>query len=90
MARGGQLLTEGVELGAGGERAEPEQVGALFEGGALGEFVDINSTIGEDAGIAVNPTDAGRRSDDAFKTLCGQNSRHADVSLGDFDSFFIT
>ena len=48
-AGGGELLAELGEFGGGGQLAEPEQVGGLFEGGALGELVDVDAAIGEDA-----------------------------------------
>ena len=41
----------------GGQLAEPEQIGGLFEGGLAGELVDIDATIGEDAGLSVDEAD---------------------------------
>ena len=52
-------MVKSAELGGGGELAEPEEVGGLFEGGALGELVDVDAAIGEDAGVAVDPADGG-------------------------------
>ncbi len=57
LARGGEVPVEVGQFRGVGQFAEPEEVGALFEGGALGELVDVDAAIGEDAGVAVDPAD---------------------------------
>jgi hypothetical protein len=66
-------------LGGVGELAEPEEVGGLLEGGALGEFVDVDSAIGEDAGVAIDPADRGAGGDDAFQAFGCNSGRHKDA-----------
>src|SRR5687768_1838532 len=45
----------------------PEQVADFFEGGGAGELVDVVAAVGEDAAIAVEVTDGGRRRDDVLE-----------------------
>ena len=59
-----------------GEFAEPEEVGGLFEGGALGELVDVDAAVGENAGVAVDPADGGAGGDDAFQAFRCDSSGH--------------
>jgi hypothetical protein len=76
FACGGEMPGEFSKLSGRGEFAEPEEVGALLEGGSLCEFVDIDAAIGEDAGVAVDPADGGRGGDDAFQALWCDSGRH--------------
>ena len=71
MARLGELLREGFELARGGELAIPEQVRGFLERGMPGELVDVDATVGEHAGVAVDEADGRRRGDDAFESLGG-------------------
>ncbi len=54
LAGGGEFGGEGGQLGRVGQLAEPEQIGGLFEGGLAGELVDVDATIGKDAGLSVD------------------------------------
>ena len=76
LAGCGELCGELGELGCGGELAEPEEVGGLFEGGLLGELVDIDAAVGEDAGVSVDPADGRAGGDDAFQAFRCNGSGH--------------
>jgi len=43
----------------------------------LGQFVDIDSAVGENARIAINPADTGVCGDNSFETLSSNYSRHS-------------
>jgi len=62
------------------ELSEPEEVGGLFEGGTLREFVDVDAAIGEDAGVTVDPADRGAGGDDAFQAFRCDSGGHKDAS----------
>jgi hypothetical protein len=79
LARGGELVGEVVELGCGGKSAIPEEEGDLFEGGFLGELVDVDSAIGEDAFAAIDETDGGFVGYDILKTF-GSSGGHIHLS----------
>ena len=53
----GQALVEAVELGAAGQPAVDQQPGDLNEGRALGELLDGDAAIAEDALLAVDVGD---------------------------------
>ncbi len=76
LAGCGEMGGEVGEFGGVGELAEPEEVGGLLEGGALGEFVDVDAAIGENAGVAVDPADGGAGGDDAFQAFRCDSGGH--------------
>ena len=80
LAGGGEMRGELGEFGGVGQLAEPEQVGGLFEGGALGELVDVDAAVGEDAGVSVDPADGGVGGDDAFQAFRCDSSGHKTAS----------
>ena len=55
----GDVEDPAVELGAGRQLAEDQQVGDLEEGGALAELLDRVAAVFEDAGVAVDVGDRG-------------------------------
>ena len=82
LAGGGEVCGELGEFGGVGEFAEPEEIGGLLEGGALGEFVDVDAAVGEDAGVAVDPADRGAGGDDAFQAFRCDSGGHKTASPG--------
>ena len=88
LAGVGELPGEGGELGGGGQLAVPEEIGGLFEGGVLGEFVDVDAAIGEDAGVAVDPADGRGGGDDAFQAFWCDSSGHGCFSWSDWCNKF--
>ncbi len=55
----GEAVTQFAQFGARGKLAEPEQVAGFFEVRMVGEFVNIDAAIREDAAIAVDLADPG-------------------------------
>ena len=78
----GEFCGEVGEFGGVGELAEPEEVGGLLEGGALGELVDVDAAVGEDAGVAVDPADGGAGGDDAFQAFRCDSGGHKTLLPG--------
>ena len=54
-----------------GQLAIPQQVAGLFKVGVVGQFVNVDAAVGEDALISVDVADAGIGSDDSFQALGG-------------------
>jgi hypothetical protein len=52
-----------------GQDAVPEQVGGLLEGRVLGQLVNVDAAIGQDARLSVDPADSGVRRNNSFQTL---------------------
>ena len=73
----GELFGKVGEFGLGGEGAEPEQVGGLLKGGVGRELVDVDAAVGEHAGFAVDPADAGVCRDNSFESLDWRRRCHA-------------
>ena len=71
FAGGGELLGEGAELGGVGKFAVPEEIGGFFEGGSVGELVDVDAAVGEDALGAVDEADGGLVGDDVLEAFGG-------------------
>jgi len=63
----GQLRLEIAQLGTRRQPAMPQQEADLFECRLLREIVDVESTIGEHASIAVQVADRGRRRNGIFE-----------------------
>ncbi len=51
--------------------AKPEQVAGLFEVGMVGEFVDVDAAIGENAAFSVDVANLGIGSNDSLESLRG-------------------
>jgi hypothetical protein len=49
----------------------------------FGQFVDIDSTVGQHSGIPIDPADSGVGGNNAFKTLSSDSGRHSLQSLPD-------
>jgi hypothetical protein len=60
------VFGEVCQLGCVREFAEPEEVGCFFEGRALGKLVDVDTAVGENAGVAVDKADGRAGGDDAL------------------------
>jgi hypothetical protein len=52
-----------------GQSPEPEEVAGLFEGGMIGEIVNINAAVRQYSLFAVDVADAGSGGNDAFQTF---------------------
>jgi hypothetical protein len=76
FARCGEMVGKLSKFGGGRESSEPEEIGSFLEGRELCEFVDIDSAIGENSGVSVDPTDGRRGGNDAFQAFRCDSGRH--------------
>ena len=62
-----------ASLGArrGWQVAKPQEVAGFFESGVVGQFVNIDATIGQNALIAIDVADAGGGCDYSLQSLRG-------------------
>ena len=73
----GQALLERPEFVGLGQAAIPEQVADFLKGGVVGQVVDVVSTVGEDAPLTVDETNAGCGGDYAFQSFRSMNAGDA-------------
>ena len=76
-----QALAQFVQFAGVGKLAEPEQVAGLFKSGMIGEFVNVDAAVGENALVPIDVADAGICGDDALKTFWGMICGHAGHAL---------
>src|ERR1017187_5934746 len=60
-----------------GQTPKPKQVADFFEGGVVGEIVDVIAAIGEHSLLTVDVANAGCGSDNAFQSFGGVQARNA-------------
>src|SRR5256885_6659630 len=73
-----------AEFAARGQIAEPEQVAGLFKIRVIGQFVNVDTAVGEDALITVDVTDPrirGNNSFESFSGLCGSHAGHSPFNI---------
>src|SRR5581483_6939187 len=80
LARLCQRPPQLFEFATGRQLAVPQEVADLFEGGILGQVMDINATVGQDAPVSIYVADAGDGGDNAFQTLGRQSGRRHKAS----------
>jgi len=61
-----ETLVQILQLIAIRKAPKPEQVAGLFKSGMLGEFVNVDAAIGENAAFAIDIADARVGGDNAF------------------------
>jgi hypothetical protein len=66
-ALGAERAANFVELLAPGETPLPKKEAHLFEGGVVGELVDVDTAIGEDPAFAIDETDRRIGGDDVLE-----------------------
>ena len=64
-----------------GQLAVPQQVAGFFEGGMVGEFVNVDAAVGQDALISVDVADAGGGGDNSFQAFGGCVAVRLDIFL---------
>src|SRR2546428_13974898 len=62
---------EFLELVARGQLAEPQQIAGFLEIGVVGQFVNVNATVGQHALFPVDVADAGSGGDHSLQAFCG-------------------
>src|SRR5579862_3372403 len=65
---------------------KPKQVTGFLEVRVIGEFVDIDATISQDAAVTIDITNLGIRGDDALKALWSVRCGHIGHRFYRFDS----
>ena len=73
-----QERLELIELLPGGKLQIPEEKGGLFEGGVLGQVVDVVAGVDELALLAIDAAELGGGDVDAFKATLDFGSRHGE------------
>ena len=77
LALFGQAFVQFAQFAARGQFAKPEQVAGLFEIRMVGEFVNVDAAIGQNAAISVDVANLGSGGNDALKSLGGVSCGHA-------------
>ena len=72
-----QAIVQLAQFAARGQLSKPQQVASLFEIRLVGQFVNVDAAIGQNAAISVDVADLGSGGNDALKSLGGMSRGHA-------------
>jgi len=74
-----QAFVQFAEFPTRGQLAKPEQIAGFFKGGVVGQFVDINAAVRQDASFTVDEADARGGCNHSFQAFggvsCGGHAR---------------
>src|SRR5580658_10763722 len=75
------MLLQILKLALLRQPPKPKQVASLFKIGVRGQFMNVNAAIGKNAAVAIDVTNAGVGSNNAFQSFRGRSAAHARHSL---------
>ncbi len=70
-------LAQLLQLIAAGQTAKPQQVAGLLKSGVVGQFVNVDATVGQNAPLPIDVANAGGGSDHSLQPLRGVCGSHA-------------
>src|SRR5580658_2648624 len=79
------MLLQILKLALLRQPPKPKQVASLFKIGVLGQFMNVNAAIGKNAAVAIDVTNAGVGSNNAFQSFWGRSHARHSLSLNWID-----